>query len=83
MLWCGHACNKYPPLLVFVVFFRAASAYQQVDALFNLLLFRFTIWMQRPTPGMHLQVRCGLRLTRYPFFCVVNGQIPKARCKGA
>lgn len=28
----------------------------EVDALFNLLMFRFTVWMQRPTPGMHLQV---------------------------
>lgn len=30
----------------------------EVDALFNLLMFRFSVWMQRPTPGMHLQ---GLR----------------------
>lgn len=29
----------------------------EVDALFNLLMFRFTVWIQRPTPGMHLQVR--------------------------
>lgn len=28
----------------------------EVDALFNLLMFRFTVWIQRPTPGMHLQV---------------------------
>lgn len=33
----------------------------EVDALFNLLMFRFSVWMQRPTPGMHLQVcACGL-----------------------
>ncbi|CAN0189463.1 unnamed protein product [Ectocarpus sp. 6 AP-2014] len=30
----------------------------EVDALFNLLMFRFTVWVHRPTPGMHLQ---GLR----------------------
>lgn len=34
----------------------------EVDALFNLLMFRFSVWMQRSTPGMHLQV--------WVFFCL-------------
>ncbi|CAM9596195.1 unnamed protein product [Discosporangium mesarthrocarpum] len=50
-LQLGRACSLLPP--GFLEHFKP-----EVDAMFNLLLFRFTVWLNRPTPGMHLQ---GLR----------------------
>lgn len=43
---------------------------KQVDALFNFLMFRFTIWVHRPTPGMHLQVGVSPAVGRSSCSCL-------------